>query len=513
MSSTATQRALEKPQPAPRIFLTMRPDAGARSFLEWLAIHYRLYNYGRSGLSGMVRGETERASLALTMIFLFDLWAWSLVWNAILHRGVFVFDGRSLLAVMIGLLFAFMVLSFEQGFITMDTSVRRRKERAKLWAAGTLRFFAMLGSAYATAQPIELLVFANDIEQRAHQERAWEEVASRATEFQDLKNEIAGGGVTEIIKGEKDQAAENREEALAKKTQTKTEIDANSQERSMVEGQISALERELVAKRVLMESKKNQLDKTVAELGLPKERRLLKDNPQVEQPLTDLIVAEKGYAAADGKLKKSKDRIEKLTEGITDKSKALVGQEAVFIDWTAILEKEQKRLDTRLNDLESRKQKLRRWVSRVLNSSASDKQFSDGDYTFFDRPYSFAEQGRVLDDLYIGRPIQRHNLMSIDRKLLSAELQIGDWEKDDVSNKGDRANQAAVIRNLYWAMFVVALFIPCMGLLFKLTIHPQLSSYYSASYQASIGHPEALQYQQALNHLDPSKDGLGGSGS
>ena len=78
--------------------------------------------------------------------------------------------------------------------------------------------------------------------------------------------------------------------------------------------------------------------------------------------------------------------------------------------------------------------------------------------------------------------------MSVRQDVLRDRLKLDDRLQEDAHTAQERSNNATVVRRLYWSLIILSMFVPCMGVLFKLTMHPQLSKYYSAAYQASIGH-------------------------
>jgi hypothetical protein len=113
-----------------------------------------------------------------------------------------------------------------------------------------------------------------------------------------------------------------------------------------------------------------------------------------------------------------------------------------------------------------------------VSNAPPGKRLKQGKYTYEDRPYSFTEQLRVLNDLRDGRAMQRRNSEGFNPQILKTLLNLGDAEDLDRSTEEERETRAKAVNMLYYGLFVVSLFIPCMGLLFKLTIHPQLANYY-----------------------------------
>jgi len=477
--STAARQA-PRPEP-PRLFFIPRRAGGYSSFLERLAELYHLYPYGRSGLSGIVRTESERAAFVLTIVFCFDLLAWSMIWNAVLERGQLVFGPSTVFAVLIGLLFALVVFNFEQGFIASDWNVKGLRPRMKLAAATVLRIAVIAASAYATSQPLELLVFANDIHDRVHQERVWEEIVAQALEFQHIKEELAGGGSMKL--------PVDQEQASEKALEADREAKAvNDAQLSAARSARDAAEKSLTRLHTQVTTKQREYDAAVSG----------GNTETVKEARSDLKKAEDALAGANG-------RIKRLTEQVNQKETASA-QLGAKVDGA---EKDvgQKRQDVKegMTDLRTQSKNLREWV-RTLSLSRPDQHDIPSPYKdiqpFAERPYSFAEQRRVLDDLRYARPVERHNLTLVHSDVLQDELKLEDPKTEDEHTNGDREAFAAVANQLYWALFVVAIFIPAMGLLFKLIIHHRLADYYSEEYQAASGHPEAMHAIQTDEFLE-----------
>lgn len=531
--SLAPQK-LSVPARAPSLFLAPRPDGRPRTLLERLAMLYRLYSYGRANISNIVRIETERAALALSVVFLFDLFAWSLVWNAVFHRGVFAFTFKTCLAILMGLIFALIVLSFEQGFITMD-GTGPLVERRRNWGAAGLRIVAVIASAYVTAQPLELLVFANDIDKRVHEERVWETIISETLNYTQLKNEINSGNVEAQTANVRTQAApdqpaavntgqaaeqpspvnssaagpsgagqpaENitdlqravRERNQKKQAEQKARDDLNEAKAALKEhqDQLEGLRKSLRKAAQEAKRKKDDLDKA-------------KSAPESPAAIAD---AEEAYKKAVGQVSAINASITR-TEGAARSDEHRVNVRAPAVDDAhRDVQDADKAVNDRRQELNHKLEALQKWVTRLANSLPSEKEFPQEDdkskpseneflqagYKFKQLPYSFNEQRRVLDDIRYARPIQRHNLLSIqDKNVLSRDLQIGDPKEIDINTQAEREASAVTARWLYWSFFVAALFVPSMGLIFKMTIHRQLKQYYSLIWQASVGHPEAMQ--------------------
>src|SRR5258706_9778801 len=162
--------AAESPRERPAIYVVAGRERSSRSIFERLAALYRLYPYGESGLSTVVRAEIERGAMTLTIVFLFDLCAWTLIWNTVFHRGELVADGLTLSALASAGLFPVIVLSFDQGVITMDWRTRGVSAWMKRWVTIAPRLRVGAACALATPAAAVTLAFSPDLGERGEQE-------------------------------------------------------------------------------------------------------------------------------------------------------------------------------------------------------------------------------------------------------------------------------------------------------------------------------------------------------
>jgi hypothetical protein len=469
---------------APKLYVSVRQGPFPRSVLERLATSYRLYSYGGNNLTGLVRSEIERAALVLTVVFVFDLWAWTLIWNSILNRGELTTNFTSVFATIIALMFAAIVLSFEQGVITMDWTKRGMAARLKRWLVVDLRLLVIVASALATSQAVDLLVFHHDIADRVHEERAWEEIVSRALAFQRLKNELSGQeGQTASMHQEVANSETELKAAHSNATAAKSKLERTRRE-------IQALEAELPQLRRAVRDRKLELEAAKRKYGAA-DAKQLQNAGRSNEDVQALEQAQKRYRAAAGKSEGAEKQRDALRRDIPqlEANVAATGDSASEANdmWRfkrGELTQAEDNIEQRLSDLQA-------WLVRVSNASPDEKHIVMGKFHYDERPYSFTEQLRVLNDLRKGRAMQRRNPAGLDSKFMNDLLKLGNAQDLNQSSSDERTSRAEALNVIYYGLFAVSLFIPCMGLLFKLTIHPQLANYYSEEYQARRGHPEA----------------------
>lgn len=481
-------------EPLAKLFLVARDEEmESQSLLDRLARLYRLYSYGGSGVTTLVRAEMERAAMALTGVFLFDFAAWTLIWNAVFHRGEFVVDRVTLLAVALGVLFAVIVVSFEQGVLTTDWSVPGARARAKRWMTLLLRLAVVGASALATSQVIDVMIFASDIADRVHQERVWEEIASRALEFQRLQDAAQGKGDAAIYWNERDKKQEVLQGTMREQGQLNQRLTSTRQTAASVRSNLPTLQQRVNETQRQARQARAALDEVARVHGV-RTAAEQRGHPDVGPAYRDWEQSAQQAAAARSALNGATSRLQALDQQIGSLTDQVAGIQPLIAAQTEDRDNSRQNWDKFQTATTERRDVLQRWITRVANSAADDKVITEDAYSYRERPYSFAEQLRVLDDLLNARPAQRHNLLSIRPETLNQVLNMDDPRRQDDAFKEDRKNRAAVLRRLYRGLFVLAIFVPCMGVLFKLTMHPQLTAYYSAERQARSGNLEAMQH-------------------
>lgn len=170
-----------------RLFLRGSDGQSLRGILGWVASQLGLDVYGENLLTRRASVEMKSAALILLVIFLFDLGAWSLLFNTLLHSELLAIDGWSVLAGSGGLLFASAVILYERQFFTTDVWEGWRS----VYRPMAVRLLVIFASALVTAQPVELLFFKEAIAQRAHEEGIRREVVTRRQEVSRINNDLA----------------------------------------------------------------------------------------------------------------------------------------------------------------------------------------------------------------------------------------------------------------------------------------------------------------------------------
>lgn len=157
-----------------------------------LARHYQLDIFGGSPLLvGPASTQMGYAALALTVVALFEFSAWTLLFNTVFNAGAWKLYLPTLLAAgFAGSLVAAIIMIFEITFVTLDSSSTR-----SLVLGGSVRVLLILLSAFVTAQPVEILLFHQDIEKRLHEEAVLEEAVVQLRRFE--REIVNSGAVTQ----------------------------------------------------------------------------------------------------------------------------------------------------------------------------------------------------------------------------------------------------------------------------------------------------------------------------
>lgn len=474
-----------------RLFLVNRRAREPRSPLERLARFFRLYSYGDNGVGTLVSIEIERAALALTIVFVFDLFAWTLIWNSVFYRGDLKVGALTLAALCAGLAFAAIVLSFEQGVVTTDWTHGGWGANVKRTVTLLLRIGVVAASAFATSQALELLVFSHDIATRAHEELVWEEVVLRARNYQDLVEAAQGKGEGEQYVTDVSIANDAAVTAAANKAATDEQLKRVQSDIASAITSLPEKRRRAADLRGDERQARARLENAARSLGVntPAERRR---NPALAVPQGEYDRAAQRAAAADRDIENTNARIDRL-RGVESELKTRAAREGAVVQNTgAVVSGANTKLDQFRDRIASERKRIQNWINRVSKSMPDDELHEGDDLVFRDRPYSFRERLRVLDDLRNARPPQRRNLLAVDGKTLAETFRVGDPKARDEAEAGNRAVDAAVVNRMYWVLFVVSLFVPCMGVLAKLTMHRRLTDYYSAAWQARNGSFEAM---------------------
>lgn len=491
--STPTNDSAPRTQSTPNLYLAPTRGEQLDGLLGRLARIYGLDTYGDSLLSRPAINYMKAASVVLTVIFLFDLFAWTLLWNATFHGGLGEIDLLTLLAFAAGALFAITTIIWEQQFFTADTAGGIRR----IWKAVALRAGIIVMAALITSQPFELLIFNGSINDRIHEEGVRFEAGARLSELASLKEEESlKSAEHQLIVGDftkaedsKRRATEDFERRQAELKLKRSELDranAAAQANSAAAGRASTDKL-----RALYQQRARNARAAADRIG-----------GEIRGLETDVQVSIQREKSAGEQLTTAKGGVQAILD------RAALG-----------------------------KKRLRRWVEKIQKSRPGEELVKeDADFvpqgqtawTYSDPPYNFFQRLRIIEDLKAGRParwkdngLERRELISFYKikdnnpdeeeasetarlAALNENPQLSPSEVEKAGAQGAKEARAAARRleeeaNLftftYWAWFALAMFIPVMVLGMKLFLLPQaLKEYYSTDSQRKGGNYEALVF-------------------
>lgn len=496
--STPTNDPQPRTQPAPNLYLAPTRGAQLDGRLGWLVRIYGLDIYGDSLLTRPAVNYMKTASIVLTVILLFDLFAWTLLWNATFHGGLLKVDLMTALAFATGALFAITTIIWEQQFFTADMSGGLKRVK---WAV-LLRAVIIVVAALITSQPFELLIFDGSIQDRIHEEGVRAEAGTRLSELASIKE---------------DESLKSAEHQLKIKNYNDAKGNAQKSEEEYQKTQASLkLKREALG-RANASVQANQA--AARRAGNDRLRAIYQQRARGAQATADRISGEIRGLETDAEV--SRQREQKASTRLTEDE----GKVQEILDRAAL-----------------GKKRLRVWAEKIQKAEpGGDVVTEDPDFvpqgktawTYSDPPYNFFQRLRILEDLKAGTPA-RWKVNGPDRRELINFYKIKDNNPDEAEAaetarlaalsenpnldsaglekaaaqgaKEARAaaqrlnEEAALFRFAYRAWFGLAMFIPVMVLGMKLfLLSPALKDYYSADVQRKGGNYEALIFTKDEN--------------
>lgn len=506
------------PGSRPGVALYLRSNEGRRlrGPLGRLARLFGLDVYGTSLLGRRSQIEMKGAALILLVVFLFDLGAWTLLFNAIFHARLFTVGPATILAVAAALLFATIVVLYERQFLTADTTVGWRK----LAGPTALRLTIIIGAALITAQPVELLFFREPIHARSHEEGIRRELATRWKQVETLRTEMA-----------------DQRRQLDQLTQTLSEQDEYQRMQAAREDLKQLIDSEAQLQRDLSEAQQQAQRWLNIEVGRKRQRDAGRQALERASAGAPFLAGEPGAVLL--RLREEADATERsYREAIGEKSRwrkraadlerelgIITGQrpelattlheaEEDYDERRAALEGE---IETRRQDLWMEEERLQRWIRRLRGLDAPPatlvrEDLEPGEESgYFGRrapfeyrtpSYDFFAQLRVLSDLHNGRPPEWPGSSGEAVELLETEFGLTD--PPDCSPQEEDAGlcdpawlraraTARIYRYSYLAVLALGMVIPLMVLAAKLLMPKELKTYYSTASQAAHGNPEAVR--------------------
>jgi hypothetical protein len=360
----------------------------------------------------------------------------------VFYNGRLELGLRTLLAFFLASLIALMIVIYERGFMVTDLSQLFRKfwPTLRLLSAITLRVVVIAVAAYITAQPVEIVTFRGQIENRIHETGVRREAVSR---LRDLKKAEAA----------------SKMEGLAGTSQLKELDDANKvlgdarQEEGRLKGELSNAQR--------------------AEQGAA----------------SSLQRAQAAYARAENKqaaaarISAWRGRLDIARQRVSDAAAQVEGHKTTVENARTDKGTATTKVEGLLDDAKGDAERVRDWLVQLrhapfsLELKAESRQ--GGDWTYQDEDYDLFQRQAVIDDLYNARPPRWKDASEEDKLEIGQKFGFGESQEE----LERRAIEARTFQKSYWAVFLVAFMLPLLVMAYKLLLPKAITNYYSTEMQ------------------------------
>ncbi|HEX4955393.1 MAG TPA: hypothetical protein VF017_18535 [Thermoanaerobaculia bacterium] len=423
--------------------------------------------------------EMGSAALLLAVVLTFELLAWSMLFNVLVHSAQWTVGPRTILAMLLGGIFAAAVFLFEKSFVTADAS----EERWRISIAYAIRLVVILGSAAATAQPIELLVFGGAIENRLYEENVLAEAVRQVGNFEDrqtkaqgkseeeIRNEISGSREFEALQGTEKQHSDAYQEVLeleSKKTDAQRELSLATERESYWRDALAAAQRQRRSSDTASEA---EVSGAARNLEAARRRKATAQ--------ANLTGVEDNLRATNARLK----TIQEILTVQTGKLDSLVAAER------AENQEETRRNQTLLEGIQD-------WMRFVQNARPGEVDPVTS-CSLQPRPADFSERLIVLDDLRNARPPLWPATTQDKRERAAKLFGVSDFKGPSspalAEAQARMKQKAGIFQAIYRVAFIMALVIPLLTVAFKILMASELRAYYSTLAQARAGNPAAIE--------------------
>ncbi|HVG60763.1 MAG TPA: DUF4407 domain-containing protein [Hyalangium sp.] len=440
-----------------------------------LARLVRLDIWGHTLLGDRVAADMAAAYLILGVVFVFEVSAWSLLFNYVFHKGHFAVDGWTLAAIGLGLLWGCGIFAIDKGLITTDL----QQPGTKKWWGFAARTLLVLASAFITAQPIEQLVFDASIHERLKEELLREEAvaqvnAVKATEqaAQATEQRSAEDTIPSNIKQRYEEAKAARDAAHQKQEQADREF--GNRQYSLGEATSRRkFRQDTLAHLQADPTKQNQVEEALK---------------RYEQSVRDEAIARRDLAAAATDKRVAEEARDAATRELTEASDAYTRQSNAA-NVAKAAEATRIRAETR---------PMEKFISDLRRANYGDPVMTPSGEPLRWRRADLIERMLVLDQLTRGKPPRWPPDTDPARKEEAIAL---------LRLPASAKSVADADFSVFWpwlSLLLCAAAIPSLAIIFKFTMSEEMKNYYSVKYQGLAGNPEAA-LQQMVRRM-PSRE-------
>ncbi|HXA84446.1 MAG TPA: hypothetical protein VNZ47_05185 [Candidatus Dormibacteraeota bacterium] len=471
--------------------------------LDIVSTLFMLPVYGSSALVRRTLYELRIAAWLLLLVFFFDWAAWFMVFNHLAHPNGLTFQGYgSMFALGAALMIATAMVMLERSIMVSDTQNVGGKGSFHLRVAA--RFAIILISAFITSQPVELVAFKSSIDERIFQEdirrnmvEAADRLADRRTQdYERLSNITVDSNASktpnadvdpsssfsdsdsaqqvpstsagkQTIRDQVDQIQINQKIAEERKKRIEQQVREKHAAKSPLEAQRSTAEKNLAAAR--------ETERTAMARGATPD--------ELKSPSEDV-------RRAQTELSRVKSKIDALTSEIS----RLQTKSSFLADQSVGLSKQAEIIGTKAQDFETFQKDYRTFVAELKKARAAKDIPPVGEFSFVQREYGDVEKLGIIIDLMTGRPPHWPEF-AVDTRVLMNNDNIQTMKELDARNAQENHHLLWITRVKYLSFLLIAILIPGVALIYKITATGDLTSYFSSSYQAARLLPEALEHE------------------
>ncbi len=428
----------------------------------------RLDIWGDTLLGPKLRGELSGGYAILLVVCVFEVCAWSLLFNYVFHGAELRTSLATIPAIFLGALWGIGIFTIDKGLITTDL---KRPGWSKYVGLG-LRAALVLGAAVLTAEPIEQVVFRSKVEEQLKQERLREEALAYAkkesrlqTRRDDVDQQAERTKVPERIRDSLDEKKRAHEQRIAERKAAELAV------RSAEEAQQRAEEK--LAQARYRYTKAKQLD--------PESSETAEAGGRLQSALLAAARAAEATARARGEAD--------LAQTAVGEAERSLGKAETSYDVA------QQEIDQGADDKRDRiadeERSIRQFLERLRDSRFGEPLVREDGTPFTWRRAGAVERMVALAQLRNGEP-PSWPLSESELRARAADLAGLSGTSSAVDTFSNH------VRFLWFLVTLLGAAIPSLSLLFKFTMmSEELKIYYSADAQARAGNPEAIELLRA----------------
>lgn len=485
-AANETRTEVLSPHQVPRsgnIYLRQPPREAQAERLGRLARLLGLEFYSDRLLTRRVRTELSILALILSVVFLFELAAWSFFFNGLFLGDVTRFHlGWTLASTILGLFFAGVILYFERQVITTDTW---RLKRPQKFLAQGIRFGSILVGGFIVAHAVELLTFGEPVERTLYSKAVGREVESLESDLDGLaviteeshRKELTDdlGNIRQRIEGAQQRGEQSAGDLARSREQVRSwEEEVRRQRSALTSADRRRGEVEEDGNLAALQAARNEVESA---------QRRYEDAQSHHRAATAVHQAEQATL----------QQTDRSLQSLFDEEAMLRVQRSSLSDETGARQRAIETLRSRLRDWEEdlvgrsgRGDRTEKWPG-LQSASAEEKllwperwrrplEFQEPDWHFFERiamVYELAWGGQS------GQSTPGGNSSQLSVRLDSGGPSDGKW-------------LSRIYRTAFLAIHLAAMFVPFLVFAVKWFLMPkEVDAYYSAWHQAYAGDPEA----------------------